>query len=98
MQLPACEDSDDICALRWWQCVLIQRQNNLHMAQMSADGQLSRYLSNKAVQALLPQHVLLFHAAHCLSCLVKEAQISTSHATCLQQPQTQHIGSICISC
>jgi len=76
--------------------VVKQGQNSLHMAEMSAEGQVSRYLSNKAVQALLPQHVLLFHDTYCLSCLVEGPQIRTGHATCLQQPHTQHIGSPCI--
>lgn len=72
-----------------------QGQHKLLMAGMSAEGQVSRYLSYKAVQALLPQHVLLLHDTYCLSCLVEGPQIPTRHATCLQQPQTQHIGSLC---
>ncbi len=73
-----------------------QGQHKLHMAGMSAEGQVSRYLSNKAVQALLPQHVLLLHDTHCLSCLVEGPQIPTSHAARLQQTHTQHIASLCV--
>lgn len=67
-----------------------QGQHKLYTAGMSAEGQVSRYLSNKAVQALLPQHVLLLHDTDCLSCLVEGPQIPTGHATRLHQTHTAH--------
>ena len=91
MQLPACKHG--VFALR---VVVKQGQHKLPTAGMSAERQVSRYLSYKAVQALLPQHVLLLHDTYCLSCLVEGAQIPTSHAACLQQTHTQHIGSLCV--